>query len=224
MSEEGKIRFDYVKFNTLEELKEYVQTGNLTLYADKDEVLYCFDWYFRRTVRFDKEAYKWVIDKRKTFDEFKDMEKLGKEEFNKIIQAIPPFDAFREYETLEANKTIEYYNNLRKQTDKKVIGWVSKTKGYRPANDKNELYSAAILNDIIEHKYFFVADWNQLIPVFEDKKYLDLSSRAMGFLIALSRGEADDFSYVDYAFGEPFFFEEDDFFNKPQEGLYKDEK
>ena len=214
--------FDYIKFEEGDNIEEFLKTFALILFADKEKNLYCFNYVSCRAVRFDAKQYKWVIDDRKEIEDFKDIEQVDEELAKLIFKAIPPYDCFLEYDRVEEEKTLQYYDDLRKNTPKKVIGWLKEPYDYEPADsaEGDDIYGAAIINDIVEHNYFFVADWMQLIPVFNDGTYLELSSRSMGFLIGISRRQAKELDYVDYAFGEPYWDEPDSFFNKPEEGLY----
>ena len=221
MKKYSKGDFDYIKFDTDEEIEDFVKTVSLLFFVDKDGTLYCFDYYQRRSVRFDKNSYKWVMDSKCDLDDFEGFDEVDEETAKALFKSIPPFECFGEMEVLAEQETLKYYEKVRKETPRKVVGWLSRVSDYIEADDNQVFYSAAIINDIIEHNYFFVADWMNLIPVFDDGTYLCLSSRSMGYLIAISKNEAKDFSYVRYAFGQEFWDEDDSFFNIPKEGLYE---
>ena len=221
MKKYTKDDFTYINFDSIEELGDFMRNSQLILYCDKDKNLYCFNYYRNRSIRFDDKQYKWVIDGKKTIKDFEHFDCIEKDLEAEIFKSIPPYECLKEFEELEAKETLEHYENKRKTTPRKVMGWLEEVSNYEEANDEDELYTGALLNDIIEHQYFFIASWMPLYPVFDDGTYLSLSDRAMGFVIGVSRGEAHDFDYVDYAFGEDYFFADDSVFNKPENGLYK---
>lgn len=212
--------FQYIKFENLEELQSFILTMQLILYADKDKNLYCYNYDQYRAVRFDREQKKWVMDDKKSISDYKGFQQITGDLAKDIYKAIPPFECFREIELQHEKDILQSYEELRRKTQRKVVGWVEELEGYEEADDREEMYTAALLNDIVEHDYFFVAGWMPLTPVFDDGKYLMLSDRAMGYVMAVSKGKARDYDYVDYTFGEPWFFEEDSFFHKPEKGLY----
>ena len=111
----------------------------------------------------------------------------------------------------------ERYLKLRQETPHKVIGWFDQVNDRKAAEDSNNLYLAALLNDISENCYDFSGDEMYLFPVFEDNTYLDFSSRGWGDVLAKSRNEFEELSYDAYAFmykGKKY----------PDKGFYRNEK
>ena len=223
MNNYTKEDFDYINFEKEGEKVRYTKTFRLLLYVDDNKNLYCFHTYIFRTLRFDRKKYKWVTDTlKKKITDFKNMSLLDSDVVNEIYRVIPPFQAIIELEKEEENSIKQRYEDLRNKTEHRVIGWVSSTKGYKRASDIREHYTAALLNDIIKHQYCFITMWCPLIPVFENGRYLELSDRAMGFLIALSKGDASIDAYIDYTLDDDIFINESGKYNPPKEGLYED--
>lgn len=215
--------FDYINFDYRIQRLNHMQTFRLIMYVDENKNLYCYHTNLLRSIHFDRKKYQWVIDKgKKKIADFKEMASLNHDLAEDIYYSIPPFDTIRELEEEEENSIKQRYEELRKKTKHRVIGWVSSTKGYKPVRDVREHYTAALLNDIIEHQYCFVAMWCPLVPVFENGRYLALSDRQMGFLLALSKGDASQDAYIPYAFDDDIFINETDGYNTPKEGLYED--
>ena len=220
MKKTSKGDFDYIRFDNVEEIKDFLLTMPLLLYADEASNLFCFDHMACRGARFDKDAYQWLPDTRKSFEDYEDLKTIEDGLAEKILKTIPPFDCFKKMEEERELETLRYYEELRQKTPHRVIGWLADIEDYRIANDPEGYYEAAVLTDLIDHDYVFTAMWFGLYPVFEDHTYLSLSDRSLGFLLALSQGEAKDYSYAAYAFGDMPEEGDPSKYNPPKEGLY----
>lgn len=207
--------FDLVDLKdcTEEEIYFLAKVATLVLEEDEDGNYYCWDYSIDRCLFFDKKKKEWS----KYYDsDFHDKCKgVDTDKSHEFYKKYPPFEIFENWDKEEAEKELKYWEKLCKKTPHKVVGWVSVVYGiYDPCNDRDESYSAAIINDIKEHKYEFAPNVFELVPVFEDGTYINYSTRGWGRILALANGEADQYAYVDYAFygvGE---------IKEPEEGFY----
>ena len=94
MKKYSKGDFDYIKFDTDEEIEDFVKTVSLLFFVDKDGTLYCFDYYQRRSVRFDKGSYKWVMDSKTDLDDFEGFDEVDEETTKALFNSMPQIAPF----------------------------------------------------------------------------------------------------------------------------------
>ena len=135
--------FDYIRFDSVEEIKDFLLTMPLLLYTDEANGLYCFDHMACRGARFDKDAYRWVPDTRKSFEDYEGLKSIEDGLAKKILKAIPPFDCFNKMEEEREQETLRYYEELRQKTPHRVKGWLADVEGYLAADDRDGYYEAA---------------------------------------------------------------------------------
>ena len=201
--------------------------GNILILRDKDKNFFCCEYPTRNCLIFDFTKKVWKPYKIE--DAPDDVEYLEFEEIKDICRSYPPFEMLDKVSKARAKKRLERWEKRRKSTKRKVIGWAYSVDDFTETdvnNDKDYKDKiAALINDVAEHGYLFTGDVIDLIPIFDDRTYLTLSSRGWGDLLALSHGEADDLAYSMYAytlkdpFGGELFIR--DFF--PPAGRYNSE-
>jgi len=209
--------FDAIQIEEGDDIFFVAEILNKAIYEDETGNLYCADFYLNRVAVFNQTDKKWQPGPKNIIRELDNYRKLDDEEAMRVFKNNPPFDCFKEMENQHADKLSKHYLKLRKETKHEVIGWTDNVRGRKQANDSDDLYFAALLNDISKNQYDFSGDEMYLIPVFEDGTYLDFSSRGWGGVLAASRYQFQDMAYSAYTFmykGKKY----------PEKGFYKKEK
>ena len=215
--------FDLVQPETDEEIDFLAKTATLFITRDPEGNLYCCDYSTNRVVKYNTEKKKW-----ERYDEYFngelsifDFESLTNEEAEEIYKNNPPFEALEAAQKEDEAKANAYWDKMRKETKHRVVGWVAYADDlYDYANDKDGSYSAAVINDIVEHDCLFAGEVIDLVPVFEDHTFTNFSSRGWGHIMAISKGETEEMDYVSYTFA-PYL---DEHSRMPEEGFYEGEK
>lgn len=208
--------FDLIKFEEGDDITFFAKTINLCLSVDDDGVLYCQEFYKNRAVAYDKSEGVWKrIDLNAVPENAKT---LSDEEANEVYKNNPPFDALDEIKKEAENKRLKFWQELRATTKRKVIGWAYPTDKVKVENCDDEK-TAALVNDIVEHGYFFTGDCIDLLPIFDDYTCTDFSSRGWGGIIALSKDDGDEMAYTNYAWNG--LYEDISSFKYPKRGFYE---
>ena len=203
-----------VKFEEGDDVEYFAKKVGKVLFVDEKGDMYCWDWIGRNrsSAYFHPEKEEWGPSTRIDFDTCK---ALSDEESDEVFKKYPPFDC---YEKMTKDKGLQVIAELaerRKKTPRKVIGWV-KYGNDNWANEENDDYLAALVNDIKEHGYCFCGEFFELFPVFDDETMLSFGSRGWGHVMALSQDKGDEYAYTEYAFGGFF----DDSSVEPEIGFY----
>lgn len=213
MKKEEHGDFEYIKLEEDDDFELFRKTFGLVLYLINN-VLYCVNHNEGFALSYNIDKKEWVVIDYKSVPNSKKY--LNDDEAMKIWKKIPPFDAIDKYKEEKAAKKLAYWNELRKTTKRKVIGWVelyTHPKFAKQTDDK----VAALINDIAEHDYFFGGDDIELVPMFDDGTCLDFSSSGWGEVEALANQMGGDYDYSMYKnaslLNPPF--------RMPKEGMYK---
>ena len=204
---------EYITLEEGDDFELFQKTFGLVLYRI-DNTLYCVNHNECFALLLLKDSNEWVLI---DYDEVPYIEdSLSEEEANEAWKKTPPFDAIVKYKKEKAEKKLAYWAEQRKNTKRKVIGWVDpyeQPKFGKQTDDK----IAALINDIAEHDYFFGGDDIEIVPMFDDGTCLDFSSSGWGEIQALANGMGGDYDYSMYKnasmLNPPF--------RKPKEGKYK---
>lgn len=212
MKKEKHDGFEYVQLEEEDDVELFRKTFGLVLYRIEN-TLYCVNHNqcFALLLTIDNQ---WVVT---DYDEVPFQEEcLSDEEAKEVWKKYPPFDAIDKYKEDKANKKLSYWNELRKNTKRKVIGWVDPCM-HPKFGEQNDAKVAALINDIAEHDYFFGGDDIELVPMFEDGTCLDFSSSGWGEIEALANNMGGDFDYS--MFKNSSLLKPP--FRMPKEGMYK---
>ena len=133
----------------------------------------------------------------------KSLRSVGDEEKKSILINYSPVGELEKLEKSEEQAKLARLNNLRKTTQRKVIGWDYDCNigQYYEADYDSEDYTAALVNAIAEFKDDLCGAEMDMIPVFDDYRTMELSARGWGRMVALAHGEAGDMAYCGYAWG-----------------------
>ena len=131
---------------------------------------------------------------------------LKPEEAQELCAEFPPWPLLEAHFAKKTKSVEEKYLNLRQNTTKKVIGWTySPTFNFLRRENISPEEEAAIVNDLIEHGYFFAGDchdddFSTASPVMEDYSYIALSTYHMATLMAHAQGNFDKYGYSLYQY------------------------
>ena len=191
----------YIKFEEGDDLDFIARTISMFLYVDKDGNYICEEYDTKRAVLYDHLKKKWEPIPFESYDRDQ-LTQIMDEDKDNLLKVIPPFEVLDSIRNQQSNETGLYWAKKRQETKRKVIGWVyaSDYKDYQQANDDDDSYAAALINDIVEHQYYFAGDMMEYMPLFDDGKYVNYSSRGWGYIISISREEYDEMDYSTYAF------------------------
>ena len=213
MKKEKHGDFEFVRLEEDDDVELFRKTFGLVLYKIEN-TLYCVNHNECFALLLTSDGNEWVVT---DYDEIPYQEEcLSDEEAKEVWKKNPPFDAIEKYKKDKANKKLAYWNELRKNTKRKVIGWVDPYE-HPKFGERNDAKVAALINDIAEHNYYFGGDDIELVPMFDDGTCLDFSSSGWGEIEALANGMGGDFDYAMYknaSMLKPPF-------RMPKEGKYK---
>lgn len=195
--------FSTIQLEKDDDFELFAKSVGTSLYVDNTGNMLCFYSALNETrvVAFDSLKKEWYPLNKEEIDKL-DLDKyilLSFEDSMKIYKDYPPFEALEFLKNQKAIERLKIVLKLRKTTPHRVIGWTDYVASRERANDVDDSYFAAVINDVAKHQYFFYGDTIDLVPVFEDNTYIDYSSRGWGDIIALSKNKAGDYDYSLYA-------------------------
>lgn len=213
MKKEKHGDLEYVQLEEGDDVELFRKTFGLVLFRTNG-VLYCANYEEGFALKLFVDKNEWfVID----FEELPEQEYvLEDEEAKEIYKKLPPFETIDKYKEDKAKKVLEYWDEKRKTTRRKVIGWIEPD-SETLFGEADDYMIAAIINDIAEHNYYFGGDDLEIVPMFEDHICLDFSSSGWGKIEALANGLGGDYDYSLYknaSMLKPPF-------RRPKEGIYK---
>ena len=213
MKKEEHGDFEYVKLEEDDDIELFRKTFGLVLYQVENGFI-CVNYNEGFAFKFELDKKEWALMDYKKLPNLEDS--LDDVEATEVYKKYPPFDAIDKYKEDKANKKLAYWAEQRKNTKRKVIGWMPTYDNPLIGRQTDEKI-AALINDIAEHDYFFGGDDIDLVPIFDDKTCLDFSSSGWGEIEALANNMGDDFAYSMYKNAcmlvPPF--------RMPKEGYYK---
>jgi len=191
----------YIKFEDGDDIDFIAKIISLLLYSDNEGNLYCEDYHAKRAVFFSHTTKKWKPIEFDSYDRDA-LKHIDSEEAEPIYKEYPPFDALDAIRHDKTSATFTYWAKKRQETPRKVVGWVYylDARAFPVTDDEDDSHTAALINDIVEHQYYFGGDQMDMMPIFDDGTTIDFSSRGWGWVVAASLNEFDEMSYSTYAF------------------------
>lgn len=230
MKKEKKGNVTFLQAETDEDIDYLFLTNGLIFFRDKKKKLYCEDYLSNVYVVFNNN--EWIV---LSDQEIAEVKKLEKEdvEFHEMWQQLKekntlPIDAINEGRKIRNSQYQEYWNENKKNVQRKVIGWASifsfPFANLVETDDEDDSHFSALVRDISECNYLFAGDEIELIPIFDDYTVLHLSSRMMGQAMALAHGYNDPMDYALFAWGGRLYDDVYDYDDAefPVDGPYAD--